>query len=137
MSLVPIIPVEIDSLPVPVRAVKEAQRHYLELEQMAKNILMPVIEKLANEINNAEDGTPLPPELFRATRDLRETKKLQLEYLRIVKELTVDQQSQFEQHAADTLVNLIKTVPAIKNDPAVKEALVNSARDYLRQREKE
>ena len=133
MSIIPVIPVEIDSLPVPVRAVKEAQRHYLELENLNTTLLVPIIEKLAAEIN--QEGGIIPPEIFKAVKEIRDTKKLQLEYLRIVKELTVDQQTQFEQHAADTLVQLIKTVPAIKNDPNVRDALVNSARDYLKQRE--
>lgn len=104
-KMVPVVPVSIDAIPCPVDVLRQTQRHYLEAESVIHDVLVPLLNGLAKEY--AESGT-VDPGIFRAVKEIASMKKLQLEYLKVIKELTHDEQTAFEKQAIDVVVALAK-----------------------------
>jgi hypothetical protein len=91
-----IIPIDLDALPVPIRVVKEAQKQY--------DIIKIYLAALVQTYN--ETGV-MDKDFWRAMKELRE-------WLRIIKELTLDTQQSFEQQSVDLLMELAKHDPGLR-----------------------
>lgn len=121
-DIIPVIPVSIEALPAPVRAVKEAQKHYLDLSRISTSVVIPVLNRM---LEGTGDGLP-PPEFYKALKEIRALKKLQMDFLKLISDLTVDTQSKFEEQAVAVLIKIARDNPEIRN-----QCNAQMAREYL------
>jgi hypothetical protein len=121
-----IIPIELDALPCPIRVVSESQKKYANLNAVMLNSLKPMLDRV---LTTYEQTGVIDPEFYKILKEMRETQKLQLEYLKFIQEMTSGAQATMEQHTVDILVALVK------NDADLRKKLgEKAARMYLNSR---
>ena len=127
--MVNVIPVKLDNLPVPIRVVSEAQEKYVNLLHIESNIIAPALER--EIIVMQELGSP-SKDFYKLMKEVKDFRKLQLDYLKFIKELTLDVQATNEAMVADLVLEIAKSDPDLKK--RLKPIAAAKAREYLQNR---